>query len=94
MATRKLYTYATLPHDSDDIRLLQVGELAEQRGFEYSLVHFSLGAAPAFQAVSYVWGNPTRVGHLSLTDNTELPVTKSFQDSIPFLSQHCWTGYL
>jgi hypothetical protein len=61
MAARKLYTYATLLHGSDEIRLLQVGKRAHRRGFEYTLVHFSLETAPPFQAVSYAWGDPTRV---------------------------------
>ncbi|KAF8851894.1 HET-domain-containing protein [Acephala macrosclerotiorum] len=94
MAVAQPYNYATLPQGSDEIRLLQVAKRDGPMGFEYTLVHFSLQAAPAFQAVSYVWGNPDRIAQLSLTDGTELPVTKSIQDSIPFLSQHCSTGYL
>ena len=94
MAATRPYNYATLPQGSDGIRLLQVAKREGSIGFEYPLVHFSLQAAPAFEAVSYVWGNPDRITQLSLTDGTELHVTKSMEDAIPFLSHHCSTGYL
>lgn len=95
------YTYAQLP--PRHIRLLQVTHKPAIKDggdfeFEYRIVHVELpadGAAPAFEAVSYTWGDHVKVSALQLQDGEGVVALKAnLTEALPHLSRNSSTKHL
>ncbi|KAK4540118.1 hypothetical protein LTR36_009783 [Oleoguttula mirabilis] len=59
-----------------------------------SLVHVSLEDAPAYQTVSYAWGNNKKPLSIFLAGDAELHITEGIFAALPYLISRCTTGYL
>ncbi|OJD31814.1 heterokaryon incompatibility protein [Diplodia corticola] len=87
--------------DPRHIRLLRLhpGHFALRKDapwlIEYEIVHVSLDAAPAFEAVSYVWGSSAK-SHMVriLPTNRTLAITEALIQVLAHLNKSSTTGYL
>lgn len=89
-----------LPLEDNEIRLLKVtpappdDEAASAVPFTHSLHHYPLSSAPAYETLSYTWGEPQRNCHLKLENGATLPVTASLYFAVRIVARHCASGYL
>ncbi|KAF3001245.1 hypothetical protein E8E13_003137 [Curvularia kusanoi] len=95
------YKYSQLPPRY--IRLLELtpkipNQRTEVAEIEYSLVCVEIpenAPAPIFDAVSYTWGDPTRVSTLQVSESGEVvALTANLTEAIPHLSRHSPTKRL
>lgn len=77
---------------SDEIRLLTVVE-TPSAGFTYDLVKYPLDKAPAYEALSYVWGQQERSFALRLQSNALIHITPSLNETLQHLSPQCAEGH-
>jgi tetratricopeptide (TPR) repeat protein len=63
------YTYMPLDTSNDEIRLLKLFSPTEADGPRGTLIHTSLSNAPAYDALSYAWQEPTAVSDGELESN-------------------------
>lgn len=77
---------------SDEIRLLTVVG-THSAGFTYDLVKYPLEGAPAFEALSYVWGLQERSFALRLQSNAVIHITPSLSETLQRLSPQCAEGH-
>lgn len=62
---------------------------------QYELVHVSLATCRnGYQAVSYVWGDPTQDHSIKINGQHSLPITKTLAIALPQLTQICSTSFL
>ncbi|KAF2001526.1 heterokaryon incompatibility protein [Amniculicola lignicola CBS 123094] len=84
------------------IRLLQVIHQEDAGGpesYTYKIVHKELPIKEHsldFEAISYTWGHPARVGDLKLSDSEggRIGLTKNLTEALPYLSQQSKTSLL
>lgn len=81
------------PHISRSHEIHNSSKRAQQDP-DFSIVHFNIEDAPPYEAVSYVWGNPDRSHHITLTDGRNLMVTATIAYALPHLLRVCETSYL
>ncbi|KAI8941232.1 hypothetical protein NX059_002467 [Plenodomus lindquistii] len=86
MTSTSRYDYQTL--EPSDIRLLHLLPAQRDAQIRVSLIHVRLDDAPAFEALSYTWGDVT-VGHPIYCDDTGkvLLVTKNCEDALRALQE-------
>ena len=96
------YIYPTLT-EKRQFRLLKVslraadtkaGQGSTDTGYTFELLTTTLGEAPKYETVSYVWGPGDRDAKLVLNDNTFLMLTQRLYSSLKELSDQSVTGYL
>ncbi|KAJ4390098.1 hypothetical protein N0V93_007571 [Gnomoniopsis smithogilvyi] len=75
------YLYSTLPEDKDQIRLLILDPGHEDDPLSGSLISVKLEEAPAFEAISYVWGCDNR-DHCIHLNGKPLSLTPSMSDAL------------
>ncbi|OMP84340.1 Heterokaryon incompatibility protein 6, OR allele [Diplodia seriata] len=81
------YQYRPLQSDRH-IRLLHILDPDSHGGNKKPilyLVHMNIDTAPPFEAVSYVWGDPTPVGTLHLSISGDLGVAHNLNEALPYL---------
>jgi hypothetical protein len=93
--------YYGASHDFRLLRVLKTGPTSPvsagakaEGSWSYEIVHFDTECAPAYEAVSYVWGSSVRSCLLTLSNGKTLRITESVNEFLPFLSATCQTGYL
>jgi len=96
------YTYTPLRHDRgrNEIRLMRLLPGPASADIEVEIIHAYMSPHLQYEALSYVWGTPTRNGrvfvrhqetghHLNRDGHAEpavtLPVTKSLLDALDYL---------
>jgi hypothetical protein len=72
------YTYEALP-EGDTIRLLELYPGVENDSLQSRLHVVHITTAPAYEAISYVWGNSTRVETITCAGE-ELGITRNLSD--------------
>jgi hypothetical protein len=72
------YKYGALKAP-DQIRLVQLRQTF-LGGIQCEIIQVSLHDAPAYDAVSYTWGDPAKKFNLKLQDGQYLPITSSVHD--------------
>ena len=102
MSAKKQYVYQRL--GDSGIRLLHVqkriqrvkGDATPSMGdWEFQILSFDdSSSAPAYNTVSYVWGDSSLRWTLPLRDGTHLAITESIQTALPYLCEQCVTSYL
>jgi hypothetical protein len=87
------YTYMPLDTSKDEIRLLKLFSSAGGHGPKSTLIHTSLSNAPAYDALSYSWQEPTAVwaGELErngilLVDNKAIKIGRNLEAFLQHLS--------
>jgi hypothetical protein len=71
-----LYTYEPLSRGYDELRLVKLQPRCSSSHIEIEITHVPSSAAPAYEALSYVWGSPERTHNVTV---------KTFSD---FLYEH------
>ncbi|KAK1978631.1 heterokaryon incompatibility protein [Colletotrichum cereale] len=95
------FKYTPLPTDTH-IRLLEIPRRSSKDGtqdFVYRIVTKDLVTETdipfEFEAVSYTWGNPTRVSSLPIEDcSGTIGLTENLAQALPYLAKHSITGRL
>ena len=93
---KEAYRYESLG-TAYNIRLLQIVSTKVYDStiqWQFSLLNTNTKHAPEYEALSYVWGTPSRKEALELLDGTLLRVTKSLKQALPYIAMDCSTGYL
>lgn len=75
------------------IRLLKLPE-ASRYDEKPTLVHVSLHTAPAYETVSYVWGEQDKSCVFELGSGTSVDITPTLRTTLARIWPHCQTGYL
>ncbi|KAH8585865.1 heterokaryon incompatibility protein-domain-containing protein [Bisporella sp. PMI_857] len=89
------YQYSTLGKDHE-IRLLKLWAtpISNQPQYNFDLIHTTIHQAPAYEALSYVWGPGLRNQALILDGGSTLYITENLERAISVVSRHCSTGYI
>lgn len=96
-------TYEYHPLSSRHIRLLELTpnntcDSTDTSTYSYRIIHVELpenSPAPIFDAVSYTWGNPTRVSALQVQEEGEhIALTANLTEALPHISRHSSTKRL
>jgi Heterokaryon incompatibility protein (HET) len=69
-----------------EVRLLKICPESQSSDIECTLVHVSLDVIPRYNALSYTWGDPALIYHVSC-DGKDLRVTKNLRDTLFRLRQ-------
>ena len=83
------YNYKELTGE-DEIRLLRLDH-GEQT---FAIEHQRMKDVPAYEALSYVWGDDRRHNEFYLVDGTVLYLNDNLFEALQYLPQHCRTEYL
>lgn len=59
----------------------------------FEILEFKMSSAPAFEAVSYVWGKPVKTDDLLVGDHT-IAITSSISSGLPYILASSTTGFL
>jgi hypothetical protein len=78
LAIPEMYTlmYHYKPLGDKEIRLLRLTRKGLLGGVKRTLIHVPLSKAPAYECISYVWGDSTK-NHSILIDDCQMPVSTS-----------------
>ena len=91
-------TYTYSPLQPRHIRLLEFRRDDNTLRFEYHIIHVELpknDPAPAFEAVSYTWGNHAKVSTLQIHQELgHIALTANLTEALPHISQHSSTKRL
>jgi len=88
-------TYAYKPLAARRIRLLKLPKNVDSQCEEGpALVDVSLDTPPAYETVSYVWGEQIKSCLFNFSFGTSVPVTPTLRTTIERLRPHCQTCYL
>ncbi|KAK0516796.1 hypothetical protein JMJ35_001399 [Cladonia borealis] len=83
------YNYKELTGE-DEIRLLRLAH-GEQT---FAIEHQRVKDVPAYEALSYVWGDDSRRNEFYLADGTVLYLNDNLFEALQYLPQRCETEYL
>ncbi len=79
------FQYIPLDHNRSEIRLLRLtGATDRSQTISCKLIHVALGDDPAYEALSYVWGNAERTNSI-LLNGTGFQITKNLHDALRVL---------
>jgi hypothetical protein len=93
------YTYRPLS-TLHSIRLLNIEYAPQVAGINrsveprYSIFETTIGRVPGYETLSYTWGTTKQDKHLALVDGTHLPITKTLEQSLPYIVRHSTTNCL
>lgn len=65
-------SYDTLPECGEQIRLLKIKSGKQHKRIVCELTTFSLAEAPRYAAISYTWGDPSRLRYVRINDRNIL----------------------
>lgn len=74
------YVYSHLSEDNT-IRLLEIEPGIQSESLVGSIIHTKIADAPPYEAISYVWGNPEHVAHITC-DGKKLGLTQSLDEAL------------